>query len=68
MRLKKENASVALKKSKLRIIKGGKDEDSFGLGDPCVPPIINHFPEEKPKSAAQISQVHDRSNKLHLNK
>ena len=65
---KKEKLWPTSKMFELRMIRGGKDEESYGLGDPCVPPQISCFPEEKPKSTAPISQVHDRPNKQQSNK
>ena len=45
------------KKFKINVIKGGKDAESYGLGDPCVPPEFSFFPEEKSKSKANICLV-----------
>ena len=38
-------------------MKGGKDAESYGLGDPCVPPEFSYFPEEKSKSKTHICVV-----------
>ena len=52
---------MARKIRELQIIRGGKDDDAYGLGDPCVPPQPSYFPEEKPKSSAPLSQVQNKS-------
>ncbi len=65
---KKEKFSSRSKVSELLIIRGGKDEETYGLGDPCVPPQVSCFPEENPKSTASISQVDARANKQLSNK
>ena len=57
----KKTLPVARKIRGLQIIRGGKDDDAFGLGDPCVPPQVSYFPEEKPKSSAPLSQVQNNS-------
>ena len=55
---KKNLASSSLKKNlRINVIKGGKDAESYGLGDPCVPPEFSYFPEEKSKSKTHISLV-----------
>lgn len=55
---KKKHALSSLKKNlKINVIKGGKDAESYGLGDPCVPPEFFHYPEEKSKSRTHISLV-----------
>ena len=55
---KKNRVSNSSKKNfKINVIKGGKDAESYGLGDPCVPPEFFHFPEEKSKSKAHICLV-----------
>lgn len=55
---KKNPASKSSKKNfKINVIKGGKDAESYGLGDPCVPPQFSYFPEEKSKSKTQIYLV-----------
>ena len=55
---KKNHASSSSKKNfKINVIKGGKDAESYGLGDPCVPPEISYFPEEKSKSKTHICLV-----------
>ena len=41
----------------INVIKGGKDAESYGLGDPCVPPEFFYFPEEKSKSKTHICLV-----------
>ena len=51
------------KKFKINVIKGGKDAESYGLGDPCVPPEFSYFPEEKPKSKTHICLVVNTSKK-----
>ena len=57
---KKKHASSSLKKNlKINVIKGGKDGESYGLGDPCVPPDLSYFPEEKSKSKTHICLVFD---------
>ena len=55
---KKKHASSSLKKNlKINVIKGGKDGESYGLGDPCVPPDFTYFPEEKSKSKTHICLI-----------
>ena len=55
---KKNPASNSSKKNcKINVIKGGKDAESYGLGDPCVPPEFSYFPEEKSKSKTHIYLV-----------
>ena len=55
---KKNHASNFSRKNfKINVIKGGKDAESYGLGDPCVPPEFSHFPEEKSKSKTHICLV-----------
>ena len=61
MKTIKKTLSVARKIREFQIIRGGKDDDAYGLGDPCVPPQLSHFPEEKPKSSAPLSQVQNKS-------
>ena len=61
---KKNSASNSSKKKyKINVIKGGKDAESYGLGDPCVPLEISYFPEEKLKSKAHICLVVKSSKK-----
>ena len=36
-----------IENSQFRIIKGGKEEDTYGLGDPCVPLEISYPKEDK---------------------
>ena len=43
--------------SKLRVINGGMNSESYGLGDPCVPIELSFFPEENPKSDASLNKV-----------
>ena len=40
-----------------RIINGGMNAESYGLGDPCVPIELSYFPEENPKSDALLKEV-----------
>ena len=55
---KKNRVSNSSKKNfKINVIKGGKDAESYGLGDPCVPPEFSYFPEEKSKSKTHICLV-----------
>ena len=55
---KQNRVSNSSKKNfKINVIKGGKDAESYGLGDPCVPPEISYFPEEKSKSKTHICLV-----------
>ena len=55
---KKNRVSNSSKKNfKINLIKGGKDAESYGLGDPCVPPELSYFPEEKSKSKTHICLV-----------
>ena len=55
---KKNPASNSSKKKfKINVIIGGKDAESYGLGDPCVPPEFSYFPEEKSKSKTHICLV-----------
>ena len=55
---KKNRVSNSSKKNfNINVIKGGKDAESYGLGDPCVPPEISYFPEEKSKSKTHICLV-----------
>ena len=61
MKSTKETLSVAKKTREFKIIRGGKDDYSYGLGDPCVPPQISYFPEEKPKSSASLLRVHNKA-------
>ena len=61
---KKNPASNSSKKNfKINVIKGGKDAESYGLGDPCVPPEFSYFPEEKSKSETHIRLVGNSSKK-----
>ena len=61
---KKNLASSSSKKNlKINVIKGGKDAESYGLGDPCVPPEFSYFPEEKSKPKTHICLVVNSSNK-----
>ena len=61
---KKNRVSNSSKKNfKINLIKGGKDAESYGLGDPCVPPEFSYFPEEKSKSKTHISLVVDSPRK-----
>ncbi len=61
---KKNPASNSLKKNfKIDVINGGKDAESYGLGDPCVPPEFSYFPEEKSKSKTHICLVVNSSKK-----
>ncbi len=50
-------------KFKINVIKGGKDAESYGLGDPCVPPESFYFPEQKSKSKNHICLVVNSSKK-----
>ncbi len=63
--MSKKNPTLnSLKKNfKINVIKGGKDAESYGLGDPCVPPEFSYFPEEKSKSKAHIRLVVNSSKK-----
>ena len=61
MKSTKKTLSASRKMRELQIIRGGKDNDAYGLGDPCVPPQPSYFPEEKPKSSAPLSQVQNKS-------
>ena len=55
---KQNRVSNSSKKNfKINVIKGGKDAESYGLGDPCVPPEFSYFPEEKSKSKTHICLV-----------
>ena len=55
---KKNHVSNSSKKNfNINVIKGGKDAESYGLGDPCVPPEFSYFPEEKSKSKTHICLV-----------
>ena len=55
---KKNRVSNSSKKNfKINVVKGGKDAESYGLGDPCVPPEFSYFPEEKSKSKTHICLV-----------
>ena len=55
---KKNRVSNSSKKNfNINVIKGGKDAESYGLGDPCVPPEFSYFPEEKSKSKTHICLV-----------
>ena len=55
---KKSRVSNSSKKNfNINVIKGGKDAESYGLGDPCVPPEFSYFPEEKSKSKTHICLV-----------
>ena len=61
---KKNRVSNSLKNNfKINVIKGGKDAESYGLGDPCVPPELSYFPEEKSKSKTHICLVVNSSKK-----
>ena len=61
---KKNRVSNTSKKNfKINVIKGGKDAESYGLGDPCVPPEFSYFPEEKSKSKTHICLVVNSSKK-----
>ena len=62
---KKNRVSNSSKKNfKINVIKGGKDAESYGLGDPCVPPDFSYFPEEKSKSKAHICLVVNSPKKI----
>ena len=55
---KKNRLSNSSKKNfNINVIKGGKDAESYGLGDPCVPPEFSYFPEEKSKFKTHICLV-----------
>ena len=61
---KQNRVSNSSKKNfKINLIKGGKDAESYGLGDPCVPPEFSYFPEEKSKSKTHICLVVNTSKK-----
>ena len=61
---KKNPASKYSKKNfKINVIKGDKDAESYGLGDPCVPLEISYIPEEKSKSKTHIRLVVNSSKK-----
>ena len=61
---KKNRVSNSSKKNfRINVIKGGKDAESYGLGDPCVPPEFSYFPEEKSKSKTHICLVVNSSKK-----
>ena len=61
---KKNRVSNSSKKNfNINVIKGGKDAESYGLGDPCVPPEFSYFPEEKSKSKTHICLVVNSSKK-----
>ena len=61
---KKNTASNSSKKNfKINVINGDKDAESYGLGDPCVPPEFSYFPEEKSKSKSHIRLVVNSSKK-----
>ena len=61
---KTSHASNSSKKNfKIKVIKGGKDAESYGLGDPCVPPELSYFPEEKSKSKTDICLVFNSAKK-----
>ena len=61
---KKNRVSNYSKKNfNINVIKGGKDAESYGLGDPCVPPEFSYFPEEKSKSKTHICLVVNSPNK-----
>ena len=57
MSKKNLSSNSSKKKFKTNVIKGGKDAESYGLGDPCVPPEFSYFPEEKSKSKTHICLV-----------
>ena len=64
---KKNHVSSSSKNNlKINVIKGGKDAESYGLGDPCVPPELSYFPEEKSKSKTHICLVVNRPKKNKL--
>ena len=54
---KKSRFEFFKKNFNINVIKGGKDAESYGLGDPCVPPEFSYFPEEKSKSKTHICLV-----------
>ncbi len=56
--MSKKKQSDELEQSEFRIIKGGKDDDTSGLGDPCIPHDISHSPDKKPKSPAPSLKVY----------
>jgi len=41
----------------LRVINGGMNAESYGLGDPCVPEELSCFPEENCKSRASLNEI-----------
>tara|TARA_B100001057_G_C22261017_1_gene723264 strand:+ start:51 stop:242 length:192 start_codon:yes stop_codon:yes gene_type:complete len=57
--LKKKIPSQKHQKPNLSVIIGDIDTESYGLGDPCVPPDLRNFPENKPKSRATLSKAED---------
>ena len=63
--MSKKNSALnsSKKKFEINVIKGGKDAESYGLGDPCVPPEFSYFPEEKSKSKTHICLVVNSSKK-----
>ena len=63
MSKKNLSSNSSKKKFKINVIKGGKDAESYGLGDPCVPPVFSYFPEEKSKSKTHICLVANSSEK-----
>ena len=63
MSKKNLSSNSSKKKFKINVIKGGKDAESYGLGDPCVPPEFSYFPEEKSKSKTHICLVVSSSKK-----
>tara|TARA_B100000575_G_C22508296_1_gene331614 strand:+ start:204 stop:392 length:189 start_codon:yes stop_codon:yes gene_type:complete len=56
--MSKKKQSDELEQSEFRIIKGGKEDDTYGLGDPCIPLDISHFPDKKVKSSAPSLKVY----------
>ena len=42
--MSKKKQSDQLEQSEFCIIKGGKDDDTYGLGDPCIPLDISYLP------------------------
>ncbi len=56
--MSKKKQSDQLEQSEFCIIKGGKDDDTYGLGDPCIPLDISYIPDKKPKSPAPSLKVY----------
>ena len=44
-------------KAGLRVISGGKNAESFGLGDPCVPIELSYFQEQNSSSCVSQKKV-----------